>query len=755
MSMSVRNALIVCSLAFLLSGCKNILTVEVQGEGQVSSTDQHIQCPSIACSHDYSEEDVARVTITAQPAAGYELISFGEVTCLNADAVPSATCELDISEPQTILATFAEIPEAEIELDDEDWQSYFKERQSQIQAYLLEQRHDSLEGQLIRFEFDSGPLHMPAFEAAEAKLNAREDTADFRTPALVRMLYEYQNSPLMTDELYQRIKTLMLNFKYWPDEPGNDPMIMWSENHQILFLSAGYLLGQLFPDEVFTNSGQTGAELKEKCRRLLMRWFGLRAKTGYAEWHSNVYYEEDLGPLITLIDFAEDPVIRKNAKAAADILMLDIALYSHDGAFGGSHGRTYRSNMINQLNESTSGTSYIAFEQGPFRTRYGLSAYQLVLSDNYMPAPAILKLGRKKQLNQNPNVPKVWNDQSQMGFSPKDSEWLGLSLEEEDTEAVLFWWANGAYMLPEIVNGTFYTAREFGLFEAGEFFPLVKGLAPLWQLGFADEVTSWLAVKALGEGLAMQTTNTYLHQKPAGMLSVAQDKNPGSPSFQHVMWSANLDEGATVYTTHPFLEEDYALGYFTGGASVPRIAQHNDVALILYKPKLPWLGLANDNAFTTHAFFPQEKFDEVVQQGKWFFGRKGDGYIALYSFNRASFTTEGEYANSEIVAKGFSNLWIAELGWRDEDGDFQAFVERVSSQTVDYDWAHDLQVTYQSDMGVMSFSWTDDLVVNGAAISLKDYPRYNNPFVQQPWGEIDVEVAVDGTVSTIEFELEE
>ena len=50
----------------------------------------------------------------------------------------------------------------------------------------------------------------------------------------------------------------MLNFKYRLDEPDPSPMELWTENHQILTYTSKYLARQLFPDEIFSNNGQTG-----------------------------------------------------------------------------------------------------------------------------------------------------------------------------------------------------------------------------------------------------------------------------------------------------------------------------------------------------------------------------------------------------------------------------------------------------------------------------------------------------------------
>ncbi|OUR88444.1 hypothetical protein A9Q81_23645 [Gammaproteobacteria bacterium 42_54_T18] len=342
-----------------------------------------------------------------------------------------------------------------------------------------------------------------------------------------------------------------------------------------------------------------------------------------------------------------------------------------------------------------------------------------------------------------------------MSFSPKDSTWLNLPYDQHDHESTLFWWANACYMIPEVVNGTFSVSSDYGLFEAGEFFPELKRFVPIWRLGLVDDTVRLPPLRALGEGLAMQTTNTYAHHKPSGMLSVAQDKLAGSPSSQHVMWSAVLDEGITVYTTHPLTNSDYSFGYFTGGSSAPRIAQHNDVALILYNPKLPWLSLLSKNASMTHAFFPRDRFDEVEKKGNWYFGRKTDGYIALYSNNNTSFNETGDYAGREIIAKGNKNLWIAEIGEKEEDGSFEDFMQRVLQQNVIYDEQNNHLVIYETDFGPMEFSWENELTVNGTPMSLENYPRYDNPFVQQPWGDTDILITVNGTESTIEFELEE
>ncbi len=75
------------------------------------------------------------------------------------------------------------------------------------------------------------------------------DCYDFRQVYMVRILYEYGDR--IPAETRLNIENTLFNFRYWWDEPGENPMCYWSENHQILFVSGQYLIGQKYPDLVF------------------------------------------------------------------------------------------------------------------------------------------------------------------------------------------------------------------------------------------------------------------------------------------------------------------------------------------------------------------------------------------------------------------------------------------------------------------------------------------------------------------------
>ncbi len=104
--------------------------------------------------------------------------------------------------------------------------------------------------ELARLEA-GGPPHLALFEAALDFVDRRLDCADFVLHGILRLLYQFGGDPRLPGELLERARRTVLDFKYWPDEPGRDSMCTWTENHQILFAGAALLAGQLFPDQRF------------------------------------------------------------------------------------------------------------------------------------------------------------------------------------------------------------------------------------------------------------------------------------------------------------------------------------------------------------------------------------------------------------------------------------------------------------------------------------------------------------------------
>ena len=124
------------------------------------------------------------------------------------------------------------------------------------------------------------------------------------------------------------------------------------------------------------------------------------------------------------------------------------------------------------------------------------------------------------------------------------------------------------------------------------------------------------------------------------MLSTAQDYRPGVFSEQIHAWQATLDEHAIVFTTHPKNEphEDTRWpdsdGYWTGIGfdAACRAARcggdlHLRAAVRAARAAPRSLRLPRLHA----RVLPAGALRRGRADGHWTFGRKGDGYVALWS----------------------------------------------------------------------------------------------------------------------------
>ncbi len=217
---------------------------------------------------------------------------------------------------------------------------------------------------------------------AIAGINQRKDCSDFYLVGLLGMLYRFGEDPQFPDELRQPLEECILNFKYWHDEPGADVMWYYSENHQILFHACEILAGQLYPDRVFSNSGQTGQWHREKGERLALAWLHERGARGFSEWDSNCYFEEDLLALSHLADLAETDAVWEMAAVLIDKILFTIAVNSYKGVFGSTHGRAYAEQLLGGRMEATSPITHLLWGMGSFNTRI-LGVVAMACAENY------------------------------------------------------------------------------------------------------------------------------------------------------------------------------------------------------------------------------------------------------------------------------------------------------------------------------------------------------------------------------------
>ncbi len=600
-----------------------------------------------------------------------------------------------------------------------------------------------------------GPAHEGILYAALDFIDARKDCSDFVIHGFIRLLESQAQrtgkshlipTQLLPPGLLERTKQTVLNFKYFPDEPGLDSLCTWTENHYILFTSAAYLAGQMYPEEVFKNTGETGQQKVEKNRPRILHWLDMRFRSGFSEWLSHVYYDEDLVALLSLFDFAEDQEIKDRAETVIDLILLDIALNSYKGVFGSTHGRAYENTKKWASNEGTTDTSKLLFGMGIFSGFDNMSAIAFALSGYRLPS-AINAIAQ--------NLDLTFINRQRMGHRIQDAKKWGLTYNEHDFESGMLFLTNEAYIHPK------NAALTINMFDAFNW----------WQNSFLDTFSSYRGLlhtlktlkllPLLGKILERdvcrnmrQEVNIYTYKTPDYMLSTAQDYRKGFGGDQQHIWQATLGQDAVCFTTHPAKVEGVTPNYWAGNGLLPRAAQYKNVSIIVYNIKrIPALYVPIKH-FYTHAWLPKDKFDEVVERNGWIFARKGEGYLALLSqhpyfwngedarSDEIEFRKNPEDFGREVIAIGNQNIWICQMGRKVDDGEFDEFVEKCSAANLTF---NGLNVHFNSPgNGEIQFGWNHALSVNGVEISLEDYPRYDNPFVQAEYDPGEIKVTCSG-----------
>lgn len=242
----------------------------------------------------------------------------------------------------------------------------YEERNREALEYAATQKQD-LYAEIAKFELGRpGDVNVDFVLEMIDSVNARGDCSDFYLVGLLGILYRYADRDGFPEALRAPLKACVLGFKYWLDEPGTDAMCYTTENHSILFHTCEILAGQLYPDEIFTNVGQTGTWHREKGEQLARAWLKKRAATGFWEWDSNCYFDEDLLALSHLAGLAESEDVAELAAVIMDKMLFTMAVNSYKGVFGSTHGRTYAPHIKTGQLEATSGISRLMWGMGVY-----------------------------------------------------------------------------------------------------------------------------------------------------------------------------------------------------------------------------------------------------------------------------------------------------------------------------------------------------------------------------------------------------
>ena len=624
------------------------------------------------------------------------------------------------------------------------------------------------------FAFDGRTIGPEDFARTFEKIDAFLDTSDFDLLALMALWQRHRQD--LAPELRSAIEQRFLGFRYWYTDPLPAGVIdekwFWTENHRIIHHTLEYLAGRALPRTQFAVTGETGRTHASRGRQRIEAWLDEKARWGFSEWHSDVYYQEDIEALTLLAEHAERGIARR-AAAMLDLFLLDLAVHQVHGNNGVTHGRSYMKDKSRAADQDVFGVVKLLFATSdqPYPSRSDMGATFLATAERYQLPEVIRRVATTERTFVDRTHMGVPLDLDQPFTTDPASPVPGVSFTAP--EDVPFWWDRQALTAWQVVPATLAAIEQHDLFET----TLFKPFKPLADLAGGDpDVARQLAhsLRCMINIGVLSAVDTITWRSADAMLSTAQDFRPGCFGSQYHAWQATLDEDAVVFTTLPGAEPRPgdrwvdADTYWTGTGAMPRSGQHGAAAVHLYAPEYAANGPGPLEAFSyldfTHAYFPTQRFDEVRQVDGWTLGRAGDGYVALWSWRPTTWRehdpsvtfTNGLTEPFDLVAPGGAdNAWIVEVGDAGRWGSFDAFATAVTRAAIDVTELGTgpdglplgFDVSYKSPSeGRLGFSTTGPLTVDGEEVALHGTKRFDNPFVTAEAGDTVISIT-DGEAS--------
>ncbi|MBK6437013.1 MAG: hypothetical protein IPF88_00045 [Candidatus Microthrix sp.] len=474
----------------------------------------------------------------------------------------------------------------------------------------------------------------------------------------------------LAPDVIEAIEQRLVDNRYRYDDPNPDNRVdnlwYWSENHIIIGLVIEYLAGRHLSEETFTITGLTGAEHSERAKPGILKWIDERARFGFFEWHSNVYMLKNITPLVTLIELGGDEELAVAAAMALDLCLVDLAAHTHAGSYTAPRGRTYKKDKMTSRDEATFGVSKFLFDDTDFgfqnHTDTDTGTTYLCAATSYRPPRAVVDMAvaeapgvvrERHGIFVDDAAPVTTNPEAPFGYDFDDAANLSC------------WWSLGAVGTWQVAGIGVAQAERYNLFEV----PLHEQVKALVDLngGDIDRIRPWLRQNhnIVNFGF-LSEANTYAWRGDDVSLASVQDHRFGAMRNQAHSWQAAIDADALVFTNHPVTDRDESTdwdddgrpGYWTGEASMPRSAQYERAAIHIYQPawdegadELLWAVFGYQPL--THAFVPQDRFDEVTQDDHW---TRAGCDAALRSWLPSRRSTEATTASSSATTQRLPGL---------------------------------------------------------------------------------------------------
>lgn len=539
-------------------------------------------------------------------------------------------------------------------------------------------------------------------------VNKRYDCSDFYVIQLIKLKFIAQDLLDKYPVINQKLKTCLLNFKFWITDHGNDSMCYYSENHQMCFIACEYLIGQMYPNEIFSIDNKDGLEHQKRALERFNYWMELRNKYSYSEYYSSNYMPITLSALALLYQYANNDEINSKCKKEIHVILKFFATTSFEETFINASGRDYSRNVMNcSYSEPHSKTVINAV--------FGDTLFAL---NNFKSSEAIFVACylKDKSLHISEEIKNLYYADeviTKRKFSLSVSDYKKEGLLNNETKSLMMRLGMGAVTNPEIINLSIKLLKKNKQLYQNDFLAWLRYYySPLlYKFRLMNKLSS--KFNFYNNRMALEESNVYTYRNKYFKMSTNQGYKMNSLGSQQNTMVVTLPRGITIYTTHPLVENnnpkfDYnnTPSYFASYSFAPFAVQEKNVAILLYDiPKRSHSFMYRNNFMGyffktlnyTHTFFPTELFDEYSIEGRYAFARVNDSYIALIAKNKLSLRKNSEYVmkttqgmlkdinkSFDLVQPGHRSYWIYELSSKNIES-YDEFKKRIKDNKIIYD----------------------------------------------------------------------
>jgi hypothetical protein len=191
------------------------------------------------------------------------------------------------------------------------------------------------------------------FEHPHPRGRDLQGEVDFTALELARLYVSQKKSGTLEPLTIEAIEIFFLKYDF---------KSMWdSENHTLVFRAARYLMANQLSDEIFLAYGKTGAQLYAEDGEYLKQFIRFRARRGWGEFDSANYQFLVFNTLLTLYDYADDQELVSLADMMCNLLLVDAAVDSLNGLYGGARGRIPEATALDHSKSHLNDIQYLYF----------------------------------------------------------------------------------------------------------------------------------------------------------------------------------------------------------------------------------------------------------------------------------------------------------------------------------------------------------------------------------------------------------